>query len=373
MKGKKLMALLMTMLMVCTIMPAAVFAGVTDVDEGHDAGITITNTYTSNITVTILEVDADGRTIQNIDKQTESVPFDLGSAEGQTLLQTLDASAKAKYETGYTLYDKDEASEVHYSSQQVLNTDGDVIIVGDVDDLVNAYIANGKVTDHIQIDKYETYQIVYKVIKKESAKPQDITSAKITGVTVGFKPGDAPVFTAESAEPDLYYVYLERWYEVDGDKYITSSDFFNRDEELLITEFEDGKEYSYMVWLKPAETEDDDGNFTGYKTSLSACRTVLINGESYTLTDDMVTDEEDAGIFLYPDFKISVSAKQDAADPDDNTTTDPDDNTTADPDDDTTTNPPAGDGSRLPLWIVLAVVSGVAATMAFCSPGRKEA
>lgn len=164
MKGKKISAMLLTMLMVCTMLPMSIFAGVTDVDEGNDPGIVITKGYTSQAVLKLVRVTPDGSIMGEINTEKSTYSVDFDSPEGQDILQTLDDNMKAQYEADYTLYDKSEVSSVHYSSPQVLNSEGDVIIVGDVDDLVNAYIENGKVSDTLTINKYEVREIEYKVI-----------------------------------------------------------------------------------------------------------------------------------------------------------------------------------------------------------------
>lgn len=71
---------------------------------------------------------------------------------------------------------------------------------------------------------------------------------KITGATLRFQDGDAPVFTAQVAEEDngKYYILSEQWSELDENgnkvKWCSSRDSENpRDESQLLKTFEAGE------------------------------------------------------------------------------------------------------------------------------------
>lgn len=106
--------------------------------------------------------------------------------------------------------------------------------------------------------------------------------AKITGATLQFQDGDAPVFTAQVAEEDngKYYILSEQWSELDENgnkvKWCSSRDSENpRDESQLLKTFEAGKTYYYSITVA---CQLWDVSFTE-QTS------VIINGAAFTITN----------------------------------------------------------------------------------------
>lgn len=106
--------------------------------------------------------------------------------------------------------------------------------------------------------------------------------AKITGATLRFQDGDAPVFTAQVAEEDngKYYISSEQWSELDENgnkvKWCSSRDSENpRDESQLLKTFEAGKTYYYSITVA---CQLWDVSFTE-QTS------VIINGAAFTITN----------------------------------------------------------------------------------------
>lgn len=86
---------------------------------------------------------------------------------------------------------------------------------------------------------------------KPSASWQEIKLIEINDATINFNVGDKPVFTGKVPEGAHYVYQFERW-QTEGAG-ITSADFFNRTDDIwksLITEFQQGKTYSYGLYLK---------------------------------------------------------------------------------------------------------------------------
>lgn len=112
--------------------------------------------------------------------------------------------------------------------------------------------------------------------------------AKITGATLRFQDGDAPVFTAQVAEEDngKYYISSEQWSELDENgnkvKWCSSHDSENpRDESQLLKTFEAGKTYYYSITVA---CQLWDVSFTE-QTS------VIINGEAFTVTSKKIGED----------------------------------------------------------------------------------
>jgi len=106
--------------------------------------------------------------------------------------------------------------------------------------------------------------------------------AEVTGATLKFNDGDAPVFTAKVAEEDKgkYYISSEQWSELDENgnkvKWCSSYDSENpQDEGQLLKTFEAGKTYYYSVTIV----------CLSWDVSFTKQTPVIINGESFTVTN----------------------------------------------------------------------------------------
>ena len=99
---------------------------------------------------------------------------------------------------------------------------------------------------------------------------QKIDLIEIDGATVSFKDGDKPVFTAGTPEAANYIFQCEWWSAEDGSA-VNSVDFWNDNIENHITAFENGKTYTYGVYVKAAK---------GYYFSMDT--ELKINGTVYS-------------------------------------------------------------------------------------------
>ena len=106
---------------------------------------------------------------------------------------------------------------------------------------------------------------------------------------INFNAGDKPSFMTSAVNPFIDLDH-ERWDANDGSGYgITSSDYWNeRYNGKLITEFEDGKSYTYGVYFKISDLGMEEGYRFDQNTKL------YINGEEITLTPDQI-DVDDSG------------------------------------------------------------------------------
>ena len=112
--------------------------------------------------------------------------------------------------------------------------------------------------------------------------------AKITGATLRFQDGDAPVFTAQVAEEDRgnYYISSEQWSELDENgnkvKWCSSYNSENpKDESQLLTTFEAGKTYYYSITVA----------CLARNVSFTKQTSVIINGESFTVTNKKLRED----------------------------------------------------------------------------------
>jgi len=126
----------------------------------------------------------------------------------------------------------------------------------------------------------DTSQVMYKEYKVGS---RVFDKAEITGATLQFNAGDAPVFTAQVAvgEEDKYFVWSEQWCELDENgnkvKWCSSYQTENpQDESQLLKTFEAGKTYYYSATIMIRNITLD---------SFIEKMPVIINGESFTVTN----------------------------------------------------------------------------------------
>ena len=97
---------------------------------------------------------------------------------------------------------------------------------------------------------------------------------ELNNATVSFNVNDKPVFTGKTPDESSYIYQFECWQAKDGAG-ITSAEFFNQGYENLITAFESGKEYQYILYFKAKEgyafTRDTklkiNGKYYNYKVS----------------------------------------------------------------------------------------------------------
>ena len=128
--------------------------------------------------------------------------------------------------------------------------------------------------------------------------------AEVTGATLKFNDGDAPVFTAKVAEEDKgkYYISSEQWSELDENgnrvKWCSSYDSENpQDESQLLKTFEAGKTYYYSVTIV----------CLSWDVSFTKQTPVIINGESFTVTnkkngeDYVVVDAQNVKCMTVPE------------------------------------------------------------------------
>ena len=126
----------------------------------------------------------------------------------------------------------------------------------------------------------DTSQVMYMEYKVGS---RVFDRAEITGATLQFNDGDAPVFTAQVAagEEGKYLIDSEQWCELDETgnkvKWCSSKSYENpQDESQLLKTFEAGKTYYYSVRIIVAMMTVD---------SFTEKMPVIINGESFSITN----------------------------------------------------------------------------------------
>lgn len=115
------------------------------------------------------------------------------------------------------------------------------------------------------------------------AEKHCIDTLNVSGVTLNFKDGDKPVFTATVPEGAPYYIDHEGWICDDGG--ITSSEYWNErygDHEgswgKLVTAFDANKTYGYRIYFKLTPDGYNANYVFGESTKL------VINGQSIDLS-----------------------------------------------------------------------------------------
>ena len=174
--------------------------------------------------------------------------------------------------SSYTLQlDKTEkvASTLTYTGTDY---EGDNIIVGDPDDIFNAYKPGGSVVINETRDNYYLRYNINSEITLVSAEKKALENLNVDNVKTDYAPGEAPRATATipAADADKYEIVYECWEEMDGSdpRELTPVAFWYSDPGKYapgmkkITQFEEGKFYMYSVELrlKDGNTLADDYN-----------------------------------------------------------------------------------------------------------------
>ena len=150
--------------------------------------------------------------------------------------------------------------------------EGDHIIVGDPDDIFNAYRPGGSVVINETRDDYYIRYNVDSAITLVASESQALENLNVNDVKTDYAPGEAPRATATipAADADKYEIAYECWEEMDGSdpRELTPVAFWYSDPGKYapgmrkIDHFEEGKFYMYSVELrlKGDNTLADDYN-----------------------------------------------------------------------------------------------------------------
>ena len=155
--------------------------------------------------------------------------------------------------------------------------EGDRIIVGDPDDIFNAYRPGGSVVINETRDDYYIRYNIDSVITLVASESQALENLNVNDVKTDYAPGEAPRATATipAADADKYEIAYECWEEMSGDdpRELTPVAFWYSDPAKYptgakrIEHFEEGKFYMYSVELRlkgdNALAEDYNVNING--------------------------------------------------------------------------------------------------------------
>ena len=136
---------------------------------------------------------------------------------------------------------------------------------------------NNTKINNANVKSFETTLFITAVKTIKPTKPvqlKHIDIIELNDATISFNVNDKPVFTGKTPEYSEYIYQFEGWQTKDGAG-ITSAEFFNQGYEKLITTFESGKNYQYVLYFKAKEgytfTRDTklkiNGKFYNYRVS----------------------------------------------------------------------------------------------------------
>lgn len=159
--------------------------------------------------------------------------------------------------------------------------EGDNIIVGDPDDIFNAYRPGGSVVINETRDDYYIRYNIDSAITLVASESQALENLNVNDVKTDYAPGEAPRATATipAADADKYEIAYECWEEMDGSdpRELTPVAFWYSDPGKYtpgmkkIDHFEEGKFYMYSVELRlkgdNTLAEDYNVNVNGQWTS----------------------------------------------------------------------------------------------------------
>ena len=138
--------------------------------------------------------------------------------------------------------------------------EGDNIIVGDADDIFNAYRPGGSVVINETRDDYYIRYNIDSAITLVAPENETLENLNVNDVKTDYAPGEAPRATATipAADADKYEIAYECWEEMDGSdpRELTPVAFWYSDPAKYtpgmkkIDHFEEGKFYMYSVELR---------------------------------------------------------------------------------------------------------------------------
>lgn len=138
--------------------------------------------------------------------------------------------------------------------------EGDNIIVGDPDDIFNAYRPGGSVVINETRDDYYIRYNIDSAITLVASESQALENLNVNDVKTDYAPGEAPRATATipAADADKYEIAYECWEEMDGSDpaHLEPVAFWYSDpakyptDARRIEHFEEGKFYMYSVELR---------------------------------------------------------------------------------------------------------------------------
>lgn len=138
--------------------------------------------------------------------------------------------------------------------------EGDNIIVGDPDDIFNAYKPGGSAVINETRDDYYIRYNIDSAITLAASESQALENLNVNDVKTDYAPGEAPRATATipAADADKYEIAYECWEEMDGSdpRELTPVAFWYSDPAKYtpgmkkIDHFEEGKFYMYSVELR---------------------------------------------------------------------------------------------------------------------------
>lgn len=155
-------------------------------------------------------------------------------------------------------------NEAHFIGAALTYTgtdnEGDNIIVGDPDDIFNAYRPGGSVVINETRDDYYIRYNIDSVITLVAPENEALENLNVNGVKTDYAPGEAPRTTATipAADADKYEIAYECWEEMDGSDpaHLEPVAFWYSDPAKYptgarrIEHFEEGKFYMYSVELR---------------------------------------------------------------------------------------------------------------------------
>ena len=165
---------------------------------------------------------------------------------------------------------------------------------------------NGTTLSSVSVFNSGTTLFVTAVKTIKPTKPvqlKHIDVIELNNATISFNVNDKPAFTGKTPDESQYIYQFECWQAKDGAG-ITSAEFFNQGYESLITTFESGKEYQYILYFKAKE---------GYVFTRDT--KLKINGKYYNYRVSDWEEETDVDEFqttwrMYPDLTMTPTSSE---------------------------------------------------------------
>ena len=179
--------------------------------------------------------------------------------------------------------------------------EGDNIIVGDPDDIFNAYRPSGSVVINETRDDYYIRYNIDSAITLVASESQALENLNVNDVKTDYAPGEAPLATATipAADADKYEIAYECWEEMDGSDpaELTPVAFWYSDPAKYptgarrIEHFEEGKFYMYSVELRLKGDNTVADNCMMYVNGRWAHHIKIANGVFAPNADNMLCEQ----------------------------------------------------------------------------------
>ena len=192
----RILSLLLVFCMTMAFLPLTAFAGVTDVTSGATSNV-YNHTYHTKVKMTanVTVKDSDGN-IADTKQIAEEGDFIVGNVSDNAVQSEITRIKNVIYSQlpdGTVTESIDRTTLVfdHFESSYIVNQSCDAILVGDIEDLEDAYQQQGNTTKTLDVHEYQVYEITYDLtVLQTGSKGSEKTDSSADKSTTSPQTGD---------------------------------------------------------------------------------------------------------------------------------------------------------------------------------------